>query len=336
MKVAILGCGALGQVHANSFSKLKGIEITGVCDQKSESADDLSRITGAPAFYSFQQMLAEAEFDAISITLPTYLHKEYTLLAAKARKHVICEKPIALTLEDAEEMIAACEENGVRLFIGQVVRFFPDYVSMKHSLDHGDIGRACVAHASRVGPHPGSRSNWYNDSDLSGGVIVDLMIHDLDFLRWSMGEIRTVYTLYSKTDQLEYALVTLQFENGAVANVEASWGVPGPFHTKAEIAGSGGIVIADSQKSSPLRIQKHADSANSSNIAVPRSPLFRTPYDLEIEHFVDCIRNGAGPIVTAQDAYKALEIALAARESAHTGKAVHLMNVDKEEHNEQT
>lgn len=324
MKIAVLGCGGLGHIHAETYAKLDGVDLIGVCDQQVELANELSQKTGAPAFYSFEQMLAEAEFDAISITLPSYLHKEYTLLAAKARKHVISEKPIALNLEDAEEMIRSCEENGVRLFIGHVVRFFPEYVSMKQSIDKGSIGNPAVAHAGRIGPHPGNTKGWYNDSTKSGGVMIDLMIHDLDFLRWTLGEVKTVYALNHRSDQLDYALVTLQFQSGAVANVESNWGFPGPFHTKAEIAGSEGIITTNSLKNSSLQTHKVASSETNEFVTVPESPAFRTPYEVELEHFIHCLKTGSEAILTAQDAYKALELSLAAIESARTGKAVHL------------
>ncbi|MDQ6420654.1 Gfo/Idh/MocA family oxidoreductase [Paenibacillus sp. LHD-117] len=320
MNIAVLGCGGLGAVHADIYAKLEGVRLTGVCDVRQEMADVLSKRTGAPAYASFQHMLEEADIDAVSIALPTYLHKEYTLLAAKARKHVICEKPIALTLEDAEEMIACCEENGVRLFIGHVVRFFPDYANMKRALDEGSLGKSAVAHASRVGGHPGAA--WYANIEQSGGVITDLMIHDLDFLRWCLGEVRSVYALNTRREGMDYALVTLEFENDAVANVEAHWGYPGPFHTKAEIAGSGGIIRADSLRSSSLTIRRTAGADKSGGIEIPQSPTFRSPYELQLEHFVACIRDSSEPLVTARDAYKALELAKAAYESVSSGKAV--------------
>ncbi len=328
MKIAVLGCGGLGTVHAVTYAKLNGVELTGVCDIQPDLADQLSKKTGAPAYYSYEQMLSEAEFDAISIAVPTYLHKEYAVLAANAKKHVISEKPIALNLEDAQEMIRTCEDNGVRLFIGHVVRFFPDYENLKQAIDQGKIGNPGVAHASRIGGHPGLTKEWYLDKEKSGGVIVDLMIHDLDFLRWSMGEVDTVYAMNHSSGTLDYALVTLEFSSGAVANVEANWGFPGPFHTKAEIAGSDGIVSANSLKSSSLQVYKSEVDAGSGFVAIPESPSHRNPYELELEHFIQCIQTGAEPIVSANDAYKALELALAANESARTGNVVRLAKGD--------
>ncbi|MHA6482464.1 Gfo/Idh/MocA family protein [Paenibacillus sp. strain BS8-2] len=322
MKIAVLGCGGMGQVHANIYANMNGVELTCVCDDQLSSAEHLASITGASAYSSFETMLAQADFEVVSITLPSHLHKAYTLLAAQAGKHIICEKPIALTLEDAADMIRCCEENGVRLFIGHVVRFFPEYVNMKQALEQGRIGRPGVAHASRIGAHPGPSKPWFAQMNKSGGVIVDLMIHDLDFLRWTLGEVSTVYGLNRNQKGLDYALVTLQFESGVVANVEANWGFPGPFHTKAEIAGSEGIVVANSLKNSSLQVFKTNQDGASDSIS--SSPGFHSPYELQLNHFVQCIRTGEEAIVTPEDAYRALELALAALESVRTGKAVHL------------
>jgi len=128
----------------------------------------------------------------------------------------------------------------------------------------------------------------------------------------------------------DYALVTLQFESGAVANVEGNRGFPGPFQTKAEIAGREGIVQANSLKSSSLQIHKAPSASEASAfVTVPESPGFHSPYELELVHFIECIRTGSEAIVTARDAYKALELALAARESAETGQVVRLPLVQR-------
>lgn len=325
MKVAIIGCGGMGNVHALSYVNMPDVKLVGVCDTDFKLAQELSTKTGARAFTSFEAMMEETDFDVISVTLPSYLHKEYTLKAAEAGKHVICEKPLALNLEDAEAMIQCCEQNGVRLFVGHVVRFFPEYVQMKQAIDEGKLGRVGVAHAKRIGSHPGNLRPWFYDADKSGGVIADLMIHDIDFLRWAVGEVKSVYGLNQRVNDIDYALVTLLFENGAVANLEAFWGYQGPFQTAVEIAGSKGIIRSDSQKSSSLQICKApSDSEDRRFAEVPQSPGFSSPYDLEIAHFIQSIRDGSESIVTANDAYKALEITMAALESVRTGKSVQL------------
>jgi len=323
MKVAIVGCGGLGNVHASSYAKVPGVTVVGVCDIQPDLMENMAKRTGATAYSSFDEMLEKSGCEVVSVTLPSYLHKEYSIRAANAGKHVICEKPIALNLEDAAEMISVCEKNGVRLFIGHVVRFFPEYVQMRNKINDGSLGRIGVAHAKRIGGHPGDRRPWFAEDDKSGGVVIDLMIHDLDFFRWSLGEVRSVYGLRTVEGNVDYASATLVFESGAVANVEAHWGYPGPFTTAAEIAGSKGVIRSDSSQNKSVQVRKAAaKDASGPFVEVPQSPGFTNPFEKEIHHYIDCIRENREPIVTAQDAYKALEIGLAVMESVRTGQAV--------------
>jgi predicted dehydrogenase len=322
MKVAIVGCGGLGNVHARCYSNIPGVELVGVCDIQAEAAAKLAGRFGTDAYTSFDEMLERSGCDAVSITLPSFLHKEYTIRAAAAGKHVITEKPIALSLEDAAEMIRFCEEKGVRLFVGHVVRFFPEYAQIKRKIDDGSIGRVGVIHMRRTGGHPGKSRPWFGEEDKSGGVVLDLMIHDIDFLRWAVGEVRSVYAMRSVSPDIDFALATFVFENGAVANVESFWGYPGPFFTATEFAGSAGIIRSDSRKTQTLQIRKHGEGGSPYSEQL-KSPGYRTPFEIEISHFIDCIRENREPLVTAHDAYKALEIALAAAESARTGKTIY-------------
>ncbi|WP_438347639.1 Gfo/Idh/MocA family protein [Paenibacillus sp. FA6] len=325
MKVAVVGCGGMGHVHASAYHKMADVELTAVCDIIPERAQDLEQQTGATPYYSIDQMLAEADFDVISVTVPSYLHKEMTIKAAKAGKHVISEKPVSLSLEDTKDMIQCCEENGVRLFVGHVVRFFPEYARMKDFVDQGKIGQVGVVHTKRRGAHPADVAPWFREADKSGGVIIDLMIHDIDYLRWVMGEVKSVYAMAHNDGKLEFAYVTLNFASGAVANLEASWGYPGAFHTGIELAGNLGVIRNDSEKCSSLAIRQMEQQNKASKfVAIPESPGYKTQYELELQHYISCIRSGDEAIVTAHDAYKALEIGLAAVESAKTGKVVSL------------
>ncbi len=146
------------------------------------------------------------------------------------------------------------------------------------------------------------------------------MIHDIDFLRSAIGEVKSVYGLNQRVNDIYYALVTLLFRKRCSSKPEAFWGYHGPFQTAVEIAGSKGIIRSDSQKSSSLQICKApSDSEDRRFAEVPQSPGFNSPYELELSHFIQCIRDGSEPIVTANDAYKALEITMAALESVRTG-----------------
>lgn len=323
MKVAIVGCGGLGNVHASCYAEMPGVTVVGVCDIAEEQVRPTAMRIGTTAYLSFHELLEQSGCDVVSIAVPGYLHKELAIEAAKYGKHVISEKPIALNLADAREMIEECRKNSVRLFVGHVVRYFPDYAQIKRQLVDGIIGRPGVAHMSRIGGHPGNLRDWYYDEDKSGGVILDLMIHDIDFIRWAWGEVRSVYSQRVTSPEMDYATATLVFESGAVANLKAHWGYPGPFSAAAELAGSGGIIRNDSSRSVSLQIRKTETRASGGQfVEVPQSPGYQSPYYLELLDFIDCIREGREPLVTAEDAYKALEIALAAVESARTGKSV--------------
>nr|MBA3637500.1 gfo/Idh/MocA family oxidoreductase [Rubrobacteraceae bacterium] len=154
------------------------------------------------------------------------------------------------------------------------------------------------------------------------GVLLDLVIHDFDFLRWALGEVERVYArgmLGREYNRLDYVLVTLRFESGAIAHVEGHWGYPGPFNYSIEVAGSSALLTVDSTEPAPLELIGDTASGEVPNLASGKSP-----YEKELEHFVHCISTGEEPIVQAQDACEALRIGLAATESVLTGKPVTL------------
>lgn len=324
MRVAVVGCGGMGRVHAGELAIMPGVQLVGVCDIEDHLAEELAARTGTRAFSSYEEMMSQTKPDVVSLALPSHLHKEYICKSAKLGVHVISEKPIALKAEDALEAIQECEQHSVKLFLGHVVRFFPEYAQIKKAVDAGVLGKVGVVHLKRVGSHPGAKREWYFAEKKSGGVIVDLMIHDIDFALWTLGEPKSVYALRRTSEASDYALVTLVFHSGAVANLEGHWGDPGHFRTSAEFAGSSGVIRADSENSKSITIRKAAlDSKGNRFAEIPGSPSVRSPYFLELEHFINCIREDANPAVTPADACRALIVANAARESAETGQVVY-------------
>lgn len=331
MKVAVIGCGIMGKTHANAYRELPGAELVGVCDFVEEAARATAEQYETQPYFSFEDMIEKAKPEAVSICLPTHLHKEYVIKAAERGVHVICEKPMAPTLSEAREMIEVCKNNGVRLFIAHVVRFFPSYKDITRQVMNGAVGNVGVVHTKRIGGRPGQTKAWYNDKSKSGGVIMDLMIHDIDFVRGIAGEIKSVYALERSTENMDYSLVTLRFDNGAMANLEAFWGYPGPFTTAVEVAGNKGVVRFNSEQTHSVRIHKTTDSEDGGK-AVSRtaSPTLRDPYYYELEHFLECIRTGAEPLVTAEDGYRAVEVSLAALESIRTGAVIDMRQFQSE------
>ncbi|WP_078378789.1 Gfo/Idh/MocA family protein [Sutcliffiella halmapala] len=320
----VIGAGTMGSVHADAYQKLENVNLVGIVDADFARASTLAEKAGTKAFHSYEEAVAGLDvIDAVSICLPTPLHKEFLIKAADDGKHVICEKPLARTLTDAREMISYCQEKRVKLFVGHVVRFFPEYVKAKKLVDADKIGSPAVVRTSRGGAFPNASNDWYADFQTSGGLVLDLIIHDFDYLRWCFGDVERVYAKSSKgrvTEKTEYALVTLRFKSGVIAHVEGTWAHQS-FATKFEFAGKEGIIEYDSAKISPV-VSSRKQSGGAGGVAVPESPLKESPYLTELKHFIYCIQTDEKPIVSAEDAYKAMEISMAALESIETGKPV--------------
>lgn len=329
MRVGIIGAGSMGTAHARGWAKTDA-EVVGVADIKVPKAEALASKYGWRAFDSMDAILPEV--DVVDLCLPTHLHYEKTLQAARAGKHILCEKPIALTVAHGQEMIAACRQAGVRLFIGMVVRFFPEYQAAHRAIQAGQIGAPGVVRLTRAVFRPQRpRDDWFMNESLSGGMIVDLPIHDFDQARWLVGD--EVVRVFAKSisaqnpDVLEdHVLVILRFRNGAMAHVEGSWAYPVPlFVTKVEIAGDAGLIEFDNRSTSPIHLHLHkTDTGKTYDVPLASSPLVDDPWETEVMHFYDAVKHNKPFAVTPEDALAALQIALAARESARTGRPVTL------------
>jgi UDP-N-acetylglucosamine 3-dehydrogenase len=322
MRVGLVGAGFMGGVHLNAYAGIPEVEVVGVADARIESAEAGAAIVGARPYASYDELVAAEDVEVVDVCLPTAFHRDLAVRAAGEGRHVILEKPIARTIEDAQEILDAFSGEGPRLFVGHVVRFFPEYVGIKARIEGGDLGTVGVVRTSRRSPFLLGWNDWYADWRVSGGVLLDLVIHDFDFLRWSLGEVERVYArgvLGHEYNRLDYALTTLRFESGAIAHVEGHWGYPGPFNYSIEVAGSRALLTANNTEPDSLELIGGTASGEIPDLATGDSP-----YQTELEHFIRCISTGEEPVVEARDAYEALRISLAATESVLTGEPVTL------------
>ncbi|OCA86119.1 dehydrogenase [Bacillus sp. FJAT-27225] len=317
-KILLIGAGTMGMEHAASYYSMEDVHLAGIVDFRKEQAEQLIGEHDTKIFSTIEEAVKGLEhIDVIDICVPTFLHKEYVLKAADFGIDVICEKPLAYTLEDAREMIDYCSEKNVKLFVGHVVRFFPQYAKVRELVQQGAIGEIGVVRTRRGGNFPAGWGDWYADHAKSGGVILDLIIHDFDFLRWTFGEVERVFAkglAEKKLEHLDYALVTLVFKSGVIAHVEGSWAHQ-TFSTQFEFAGKKGILEYDSLKEEPVLLSIRESTEAKNGVAVPQSPLKKSPYLIELEHFLHCLKTNETPLVTAEDAYKAMEISAAALQS---------------------
>lgn len=327
VRVALVGCGTMGRVHTNGYQLLENARLQAVCDLDEEKADALAKASGAKRYLSFDEMLQNEAFEVLDLCLPTYMHKEFAVRAMRAGKHVFCEKPIALNEQDAKEMVQVAREMGVKFSVGHVLRFFPPYRQAIQTISSGKIGVPKLIRTIRNQAFPQwSWNGWYKDYSKSGGPILDLVIHDFDWILHNFGEVERVYAKSfngTVTDQ-EHCMVTLRLKNGAIAHVEGSWGYPrgAAFHTSFEIVGTAGQLEYDNMEQCGLKKLTCEESFSTGYLA-PSTPN-REPYAAELREFIDCIEQNTPVTVTGEQAIEALRISLAAIESSQTGKPVTL------------
>ena len=327
-RIAIVGAGTMGQLHAQSCLNLPDAQVTWVADRHAERAEALAALLGAGcrATTDNAEAVGAGDVDAVLVCVPTRDHRAVTELAAARGKHVFCEKPLALTLADAEAMVEACRRAGVRLMVGHVVRFFPEYARIHQLLGEDAVGQVGVVRASRLNAYPRPDRGWYTDLAASGGPIVDLMIHDLDTLRWYFGEVARAYgrglSHTAAQPTTDYALALLRFESGVIAHVEASWAHT-TFRTAIEVYGEHGALRHASEESAALRLEQIGTEEARAAVQVPSSPLAEGPYQAELRHFLACLRDGAPFLVDGEEAIRSLALALAVLESVRTGRPVH-------------
>lgn len=331
-RVGIIGSGFMGTTHAAAWKQTPA-QVAGICSLDRAKALSLAAQTGAQVYESVDALLAAV--DVVDICSPTHLHHEMVLQAAAARKHIVCEKPLARSYAQAREMLEACASAGVRLLVAHVVRFFPEYALAKAIVERGEIGRVAVVRLTRCAFQPRlSANNWFLDAAKSGGMMLDLMIHDFDYARWVAGDVVSVYARSVRGQQPDatedYGLAILRHVDGALSNIEGAWAYPPPlFRTALEIAGDAGLIEHPADSSAPLGVYLKANQTGESpDVGLPMSPLLEDPYLSEIRHFYAVLTDETvKPRVTAEDGAAALRIALAASESARTGRQVMIEEV---------
>jgi predicted dehydrogenase len=326
LNVAIVGAGGMGRRHAASFRETGEARLAAVIDPDREAAAALAG-EQARVCATLEEALGECDVDAVDVCAPTPFHAALAVQALKAGKHLLLEKPMARTLEECDAIIEAARGSGRTAMVAHVLRFFPEFVRGKEAVDAGLVGEPAVVRTSRGGGMPRGQDSWYRDIAQSGGVVLDLIIHDFDWLRWVLGPAERVYArglAHSGRDGQDYALVTIRFRSGAIAHVEGTWMRPAGFETRYEIAGTQGLLDFSSRDSATLRVSRFAAAGTRPAVEVPESPLAESPYTAQIRHFLHCVRTGEPPKVSLEDARAAVEIALGALESMRTGEPVAL------------
>jgi predicted dehydrogenase len=322
----------MATAHARHWARLPAARITSIVSLDPEKAIGLASSCAANVHLSFDQCLAEDQPDIVDVCTPTLTHSDIAVAALEAGKHVFLEKPMARTLAECDRIIDAAKKANTIAMVAHVVRFFPEFAAAHAQITAGAVGQIASVRTARMSGYPrGGWHNWYASPAESGGVVLDMIVHDFDWLRWCFGDAARVYAvgLYGKSEyigSLDYALVTIRFKSGVIAHVCGSWAHTTGFRTTFEVCGDKGMIDHDSIRSVPFTIAKRTEASAAPSVAVPQNPMASEddPFFKELSHFMHCVSTNSKPSITLADGRAAVAIALAALESIQSGKPVEL------------
>lgn len=315
MNVGVIGVGAMGYNHARVYKMLEGVNLRAVSDVSESTLAKTTKKYETEGFLDYKEILDNPEIEAVSICVPTTHHYGVVMDAIAAGKHILVEKPIAFTLEEAEDMVQKAHEKKVILATGHVERFNPAVQKAKDLLQNDVIGDVVSASAKRVGPFPPRIKDV--------GVSIDLAIHDLDIMYYLIEDpVKQIYatmgSILEKCEYEDHAEILTQFENGATGMLEVNWLTPYK-RRQLEITGTDGIISVDYITQS---IQVYGKFAQNININ------HEEPLKEEIKSFLNSVKKNEKPAITGEDGIHALKMVLAAMKSSKESRAVRLDEVE--------
>lgn len=325
--LGLIGAGAIGKVHANNIHKnIKGARLAAVADVDQNAAKG---VAGDGKVYSdYHEMINDASVDAIIVCTPPFLKPEIVKTAARAGKHIFCEKPIAVTLQEADGMAAEVKAGGVQLQVGYQRRFDPSYLRARKAVESGELGRLLLIKEHNRDP-PGPIGGWSLQPARSGGVFLDTVSHDFDAVRWLSGsEVERVYAegtalVYEdlgKAGDFDTTTVIMKLENGALAYVDSCYNTVYGFDARLEMLGTKAAVSVDVGESSFAHVLTKAGTSN--EFFDSYATRWFQAYRDEMADFAECVGSGRQVRVGVADGREALKIGLAARESIARGAPV--------------
>jgi len=327
--VGVVGCGGMGAALAHGLAGLESAQVVAAYDEAPEKAQELAAKHGGKACGSLDALVGDKEVGAVVVASPQFAHAAATVAAARAGKHVFCEKPMAVTLEDCDAMIAACRKSRVKLMIGQVCRYHAVHGKVREMVKSGEFGRPICMTVHRLGGQWGGAyaQPWRLQREGCGGTLLEINAHEIDFMRWVCGDVEAVYAaggLYvdKRLDYPDLTLVTLHFASGAKGLLHA-----GQVST---IGGYGGRVDCERGALTFPAIWGadagiHVCKAGEKASFIPASELkVEEPVRHELRDFMECIIAGTEPPVPGSEGRANVEVGVAAYQSIECGETVPL------------
>ncbi|HEY5749677.1 MAG TPA: Gfo/Idh/MocA family oxidoreductase [Chryseolinea sp.] len=340
-KVAILGAGFITDIHVESYHRfIPEAEVVAVYARNKDKAKAFAEKYHIPQWYdNVDELLQKSGCEVVDICLPNFLHAETTLKAAKAGKHVIIEKPLAVTLEEADAMIDACKKANVKLMYAEELCFAPKYERVRHLVKEGAVGKVFML--KQAEKHSGPHGDWFYDiKQAGGGVLMDMGCHAFGWFFWMLNNAKVKSVSASmatvlhggRTQGEDNSVVIVEFENGVTAVAENSWAKHGGMDDKSEVYGTEGVIYADlflgnaalaySKNGYGYAMEK-ADTTAGWSFPIFEE-VFNQGYPHELKHFIECVQQNKEPLVTGELGRAVLEVIYAAYAAAGQGKRINL------------
>lgn len=334
--VGIIGAGRMGDRHVEAYSKIDEARLIGIVDVIPEKAKKLAKKYGVKWFKDIEHLLANPKLDAVNICTSSASHTEPSILAMEAGKHILVEKPLALTLNDCNKIISAAEKTGVFLMVGQTHRFYPSNIAVKKEIDSESIGNAFMASDFCMNPGflPGKprMPDWARIRAMGGGVFMLDAVHTVDRLRWWLNsDVDAVYTVgmgrnvcKTEGETEDSGVVAIQFKNKSYATITHISPSHGIYDNVTKIIGTKGVIHLVFGSEVKVGRQKWRRVPFLFQSSPPSYSHVLQGFINELTEFVNSILEDQQPSVTGKDGRAAVEIVLAIYKSAETGTSVNL------------
>jgi myo-inositol 2-dehydrogenase/D-chiro-inositol 1-dehydrogenase len=323
LTVGLVGAGLIASVHARAYRHVPGVRLVAVLDPVAQKARHLAEDHGADVVADLDALLALG-VDVVDVCTPPRHHAAATIAALRAQHHVMCEKPLTRTLDDARRVVEVADQAVGVLMVGHVSRFEPDHRAARELAAAGEIGSVRrIAHSTTSAPPQWSEGGWHADPAASGGPLLDQAVHSFDYARWVIGSpaVRVhCMAADSPAGPDTYALATVRYANGAIAQIECSWAHPesSGFRLAVEMVGTEGKIDWSYDHLMGGVLHRRDDPTQWWDVLGDRG------FIAELNAFFEAVRSGGPSPVPAREAMEALRTALAAAESASSGRTVDL------------
>ncbi|MBM3235159.1 Gfo/Idh/MocA family oxidoreductase [Candidatus Poribacteria bacterium] len=338
VKIGLIGSQFVSTIHAESLKRVAAAEVIAVASKTETHVREFAQRHQIPHYFTdYKKLLEMDEVDMIVIGVPNDLHAQVTIDAANAGKHVVCEKPLCMNLQEADRMIEACKKANVKLMYAEELCFTPKYVRLKQLVDEGALGNVYLVKQSEK--HDGPHAPWFWDVNRSGGgVTFDMGCHAFEFFRWILGKPKVesvyadmgTYVHGGKTEGDDNSLIIVKFDGGITALAEESWAKKGGMDDRAEVYGSEGVAYANLLMGNAIltysdvgygyAVEKAGQTTGWSFTIYEEAWNYGFPQ--EMAHFVDCVLHDKEPLETGEDGRVVLEMIFAAYQSAAMGQKV--------------